>query len=145
MPLARIQTDYEDIADPRRGAPGLRLSQTAKSAEPSRKEGEARASMSKPPAINTLSLEEGEEKKAAGPQILLKHVAAAPYEPLDALADTHNREKNLPVASSAELSQGHSELEGIIEPLHRPIDANNKSEIVSELSRIQSESYFNVP
>ena len=56
-----------------------------------------------------------------------------------------NHEKNVPVASSAELSQGLSELGGIAEPLHRPLDANTKSEIVSELSRIQSESFFNVP
>ena len=60
------------------------------------------------------------------------------------LANTHH-EKNVPVASSAELSQANSELGGIAEPLHRPLDANTKSEIVSELSRIQSESFFNVP
>ena len=29
--------------------------------------------------------------------------------------------------------------------MHKIADSNNKSEIISELSRIQSESYFNVP
>ena len=144
-PLQKIKTDYEDVGNASRGAPGLRLSQTSKSAEQGRKEGEARASISKP-AINTLSLAKGEEKKAEGPQILLmqRDADAGPYEALDMLAKTHH-EKNVPVASSAELSQAHSELGGIAEPLHRPLDAKTKSEIVSELSRIQSESFFNVP
>ena len=33
VPMQKIETAYEDIANPPRGAPGLRVSQTAKSAE----------------------------------------------------------------------------------------------------------------
>ena len=65
VPMQKIQTDYEDITHPARDAPGLRMSQTSKSAEQGRKEGEARTSISKP-AINTLRLAKGEENQAEG-------------------------------------------------------------------------------
>jgi len=45
-------------------------------------------------------------------------------------------QKHLPITSSAEFSQREFDIEGIIEPLHKPVDVNNRSEIVSELSRI---------
>ena len=74
-----------------------------------------------------------------------QNTVTTPYEPADALANTKHNHKHLPLTSSADFSQGNSEIEGIIEPLHKPANPNNKAEIVSELSRIQSESFFNVP
>lgn len=137
--IQKIKTDYEDIESAKRN-PAVRLSQTSKSAEHGAAKNEAHNSINRP-AINQLDLAAGEEEK--GPTILLANQGADPYEAVDMLANTG--QKHLPVASSAEFSQRNSDIEGIIEPLHKPIDVNNKSEIVSELSRIQSESQFNFP
>lgn len=106
--------------------------------------------------LNTQPQTDHDKNQNREPAALSLGQVSRPDQRLHRGSDPHAQKLNINTlrAASGEAHAAHisgkehpgiGHLEGIIEPLHKPFEANNKSEIVSELSHNASESQINEP